>query len=154
MDIATAEFFRKEREQCTTRDAKHVMPIKLLPDLEWKFIENIDVMESDKGVTIYCIKETEDGNEDTQVTEVSEHKTDDKTPENIEPVVTEAVEAPRATQTTRNSNVTEIEEPRISQDKIVQVYIGHPIIQEYYIQISRLLQKLKNLYQVAQQPFT
>ena len=24
MDIATAEFFRKEREQCTTRDAKHV----------------------------------------------------------------------------------------------------------------------------------
>ena len=34
MDIATAEFFRKEREQCTTRDAKHVIPIKLIPDLE------------------------------------------------------------------------------------------------------------------------
>ena len=112
MDIATAEFFRKEREQCTTRDAKHVMPIKLIPDLEWEFIENIDVMESDKGVTIYCIKETEDGNEDTQVTEVSEPKTDVKTPENIEPVVTEAVEAPRATQTTEDANVTEIEEPR------------------------------------------
>ena len=93
MDIATAEFFRKEREQCTTRDAKHVMPIKLIPDLEWEFIENISVMESDKGVTIYCIKETEDENEDTQVTEVSEPKTDVKTPENIEPVVTEAVEA-------------------------------------------------------------
>ena len=62
MDIATAEFFRKEREQCTTRDAKHVMPIKLIPDLEWKFIENIDVMESDKGVTIYCINETEGWN--------------------------------------------------------------------------------------------
>ena len=30
----------------------------------------------------------------------------------IEPVVTEAVEAPRATQTTENSNITEIEEPR------------------------------------------
>ena len=72
MDIATAEFFRKEREQCTTRDAKHVMPIKLIPDLEWEFIENIGVMKSDKGVTIYCIKETEDENEDTQVTEVSE----------------------------------------------------------------------------------
>ena len=99
MDIATAEFFRKEREQCTTRDAKHVMPIKLIPDLEWEFIENISVMESDKGVTIYCIKETEDENEDTQVTEVSEPKTDVKTPENIKPVVTEAVEAPRATQT-------------------------------------------------------
>ena len=112
MDIATAEFFRKEREQCTTRDAKHVMPIKLIPDLEWEFIENISMMESDKGVTIYCINETEDENEDTQVTKVSEPKTVDKTPENIEPVVTEAVEAPRATQTTENSNITEIEEPR------------------------------------------
>ena len=57
MDIATAEFFRKEREQCTTRDAKHVMPIKLIPDLEWEFIENISMMESNKGVTIYCINE-------------------------------------------------------------------------------------------------
>ena len=112
MDIATAEFFRKEREQCTTRDAKHVMPIKLIPDLEWEFIENISMMESDKGVTIYCINETEDENEDTQVTKVSEPKTDDKTPENIKPVVTEAVEAPRATQTMENSSVTEIEEPR------------------------------------------
>ena len=115
MDIATTEFFRKEREQCTTRDAKHVMPIKLIPDLEWEFIENISVMESDKGVTIYCINETEDENECTQVTKVSEPKTDDKTPENIEPVVTEAVEAPRATQTTENSNITEIEEPRYEQ---------------------------------------
>ena len=112
MDIATAEFFRKEREQCTTRDAKHVMPIKLIPDLEWEFIENISMMESDKGVTIYCINETEDENEDTQVTKVSEPKTDDKTPENIKPVVTEAVEAPRATQTMENSSVTEIEKPR------------------------------------------
>ena len=112
MDIATAEFFRKEREQCTTRDAKHVIPIKLIPDLEWEFIKNISMMESDKGVTIYCINETEDENEDTQVTKVSEPKTDDKTPENIEPVVTEAVKAPRATQTTENSNITEIEEPR------------------------------------------
>ena len=55
MDIATAEFFRKEREQCTTRDAKHVMPIKLIPDLEWEFIETISVTKSDKGVQIYCI---------------------------------------------------------------------------------------------------
>ena len=112
MDIATAEFFRKEREQCTTRDAKHVMPIKLIPDLEWEFIENIGVMESDKGVTIYCIKQTEDEKEDTQVTEVSEPEIDIKATENIEPVVTEAVEAPRATQTTEDSNATEIEEPR------------------------------------------
>ena len=112
MDIATAEFFRKEREQCTTRDAKHVIPIKLIPDLEWEFIENIDVMESDKGVTIYCIKETDDENEDTQVTEVSEPETDAKTTENIEPVVTEAAEAPGDTQTTEDTNITETEEPR------------------------------------------
>ena len=109
MDIATTEFFRKEREQCTTRDAKHVMPIKLIPDLEWEFIENISVMKSDKGVTIYCINETEDENEDTQVTKVSEPKTDDKITENIEPV---AVEAPRATQTTGDTNITETKKPR------------------------------------------
>ena len=112
MDIATAEFFRKEREQRTTRDAKHVMPIKLIPDLEWEFIENIGVVESDKGVAIYCIKETENENEDTQVIKVSEPKTDVKTFENIEPVVTEAVEAPGARQTKEDSNATEIEEPR------------------------------------------
>ena len=112
MDIATAEFFRKEREQCTTRDAKHVMPIKLIPDLEWEFIENIGVMESDKGVTIYCIKETEDENEDTQVTEVSEPEIDTKATENIEPVVTEVGEAPGVTQTSEDANVTETEEPR------------------------------------------
>ena len=112
MDIATAEFFRKEREQCTTRDAKHVMPIKLIPDLEWEFIENISVMESDKGVTIYCIKETEDGNENTQVTEVSEPEIDTKTTENIGPVITEAGEAPGVTQTSGGSNITEIAAPR------------------------------------------
>ena len=100
MDIATAEFFRKEREQCTTRDAKHVMPIKLIPDLEWEFIENIDVMESDKGVTIYCIKEAEGEIETTQVTEVSEPEADAETTENIEPVATEAVEASEDAQTT------------------------------------------------------
>ena len=77
MDIATTEFFRKEREQCTTRDAKHVMPIKLIPDLEWEFVESIGVMQSDKGVTIYCIKGND--NEDTQVTEVSEPKSESKT---------------------------------------------------------------------------
>ena len=114
MDIATAEFFRKEREQCTTRDAKHVMPIKLIPDLEWEFIENISVMESDKGVTIYCIK-TE--NEDTQVTEVSEPEMDSKTTENIEPVITEAGEAPGVTQNSEGSYVTEIVEPRYEHRK-------------------------------------
>ena len=112
MDIATTEFFRKEREQCTTRDAKHVMLIKLIPDLEWKFIENIDVVKSDKGVQIYCIKEAEDEHEDTQVTEVSEPKPDRETTENIKPVVTETTEVPRAAQSSRDTNASEIEEPR------------------------------------------
>ena len=75
MDVATAEFFKKEREQCTTRDAKHVMPIKLIPDLEWKLIENIDAMESNSGVTIYCIKEAEDRQNNTQITKTPEPKT-------------------------------------------------------------------------------
>ena len=88
------------------------MPIKLIPDLEWEFIENIGVMESDKGVTIYCIKETENENENTQVTEVSEPKINNKTTEHIEPVVTEAGEAPGVTQTSEDSNITEIVEPR------------------------------------------
>ena len=51
------------------------MPIKLIPDLEWKLIENISVMESNNGVTIYCIKEAEDEHKDTQVTKVPEPKT-------------------------------------------------------------------------------
>ena len=96
MDVATAEFFRKEREQCTSRDAKHVMPIKLIPDLEWKFIENISIMKSDNGVTIYCVKEAEDEQKDTQVTKVSEPKTG----------------TVRATQTSGDTNTTETEEPR------------------------------------------
>ena len=91
------------------------MPIKLIPDLEWEFIENIGEMESEKGVTIYCIKGTEDLNEDTQVTEASEPKTDVKTTENTKPVVTEAAEAPRVTQTSGDTNITETEEPRYEQ---------------------------------------
>ena len=118
MDIATAEFFRKEREQCTTRDAKHVMPIKLIPDLEWEFIENIGVMESDKGVTIYCIKETEDENEDTQVTEVSEPEIGTKTTENIEPVVTEARETPGVTQTTKTQTSQKLKNPGTNIGKV------------------------------------
>ena len=88
------------------------MPFKLIPDLEWEFIENISVVKSNKGVQIYCTKEAEDEHEDTQVTEASEPKTDMKTAENIRPVVTETVEAPRATQSSEDTNTSEIEEPR------------------------------------------
>ena len=130
MDIATAEFFRKEREQCTTRDAKHVMPIKLILDLEWEFIENIDVMESDKGVTIYCVKETEDENEDTQVTEVSEPEIDTKATENIKPVVTEAAEAPGDAQTTEDTNITETEEPRYEHKESLEIAMEDAVPRE------------------------
>ena len=40
MDIATAKFFQKEREKCKIRDTQHVMPIKQIPDLGWKFDKN------------------------------------------------------------------------------------------------------------------
>ena len=46
MYIATAEFYRKEREKATKRDAKHVMPIKQIPDLNWKFDENVNQVTS------------------------------------------------------------------------------------------------------------
>ena len=47
MDIAMAEFIRNEREKLTIRDAQHVMPIKQIPDLKWKFDENIDQVDSE-----------------------------------------------------------------------------------------------------------
>ena len=106
------------------------MPIKLIPDLEWEFIENISVMKSDKGVIIYCINETEDENEDTQVTKVSEPKTDDKITENIEPVVTEAVEAPRTTQTTRDTNITETKEPRYEHRESSEIVVEDAVPRE------------------------
>ena len=46
MDIATSEFFIKEREKSTISDAKHVMPVKQIPDLNWKFEEDINQTET------------------------------------------------------------------------------------------------------------
>ena len=45
------------------------MPVKQIPDLQWEFIENIDLIESTKGVTVCCIKEVEG---ETKATEVAE----------------------------------------------------------------------------------
>ena len=64
-------FSARKGSSAQPETTKHVMPIKLIPDLEWEFIENMDVMESDKGVTIYCIKDAKGEGETTQVTEVS-----------------------------------------------------------------------------------
>ena len=59
MDIATAEFFRKEREKSIIRDAKHIMPVKQIPDLDWKFDENINQVEAIETVeTVEPIPET------------------------------------------------------------------------------------------------
>ena len=46
MDIATAEFFLKERERSTIRDTQHVMPMKQIPNLDWKFDKNINQVET------------------------------------------------------------------------------------------------------------
>ena len=48
MDIATAEFFRREREKSTMRDSKQIMPIKQIPDLNWKFDKNINQVVAEK----------------------------------------------------------------------------------------------------------
>ena len=93
-------------------------------------------MESNKGVTIYCIKETEDENEATQVTEVSEPEIDIKTTENIESVVTEAVEAPEDTQTTEvvksveDANFTETEEPRYEHRESSETVTEDTVLRE------------------------
>ena len=94
MDIATAEFFRKEREQCTTRDAKHVMPVKQIPDLQWELIENIDLMET----TVYCIQGVEG---ETEATEASEAAEDTEAPKNTEDIeATEVLEPVTDSETT------------------------------------------------------
>ena len=46
MDIATAGFFMKERDRSKVRDAQHVMPVKQIPDLEWKFDENVNQVKT------------------------------------------------------------------------------------------------------------
>ena len=58
---------------------------------------HIDVMESDKGVTICYIKKAEGESETTKVTEASEPETDAETTENIKPVATQVIEAPEDT---------------------------------------------------------
>ena len=75
-------------------------------------------MESDKGVTIYCVKETEDENEDTQVTEVSEPEIDVKTTENIKPVVTEAVEAPETHKPLKTQTSQKLKNPGTNIGKV------------------------------------
>ena len=49
VDIATAEFIHKEREKLVVRDAQHVMPVKQIPDLGWKFDENINQVEGSQA---------------------------------------------------------------------------------------------------------
>ena len=50
MDIAMAEFIKSERAKLKVRDAQHVMPLKQTPDLNLKFDENIDQVDSENPV--------------------------------------------------------------------------------------------------------
>ena len=97
MDIATAEFFRKEREQCTTRDAKHVMPVKKIPDLNWKFDENINQVETavatETAGATEATAEAPKAVEDTETAKASEAVEDTEVAEASETVeTTEVVE--------------------------------------------------------------
>ena len=64
-----AEFFRKKREKSTIRDAKHIMPVKQIPDLDWKFDENINQVE-----TVETVPETICTTEASQETEEQQGK--------------------------------------------------------------------------------
>ena len=73
MDIAMAEFFRKKQEKSTIRDAKHVMSVKQIPDLNWKFDENINQVKAIETVEtvepvpeMICTTETSQEVEDQQ----------------------------------------------------------------------------------------
>ena len=44
------------------------MPVKQIPDLQWEFIENIDLMET----TVYCIQGVEGETEATEASEAAE----------------------------------------------------------------------------------
>ena len=125
MDVATAEFFKKEREQCTTRDAKHVMPIKLIPDLEWKLIENIDAMESSSGVAIYCIKEKEDKQSDTQVMKTSKPTVDTSPREIRKNTCTIAIN----TDPTEDTK-TDLPEQRIDTVEVTEVDTFEPTLED------------------------
>ena len=112
IDIATVEFFRKEREQCTTRDAKHVMPVKQIPDLNWKFDENINQVETavatETAGATEAAAETPKAIEDTAVAEASEMVKDTEATEASEAVEdTEAAEASEAAETSETVETTE-----------------------------------------------
>ena len=108
MDIATAEFFRKEREQCTTRDAKHVMQVKQIPDLNWKFDENVNQVETAEATEVSETAEAPEAIEDTEVGEASEAVADTEGAEASEAV--EDTEASEALEDTEAAGATEMVE--------------------------------------------
>ena len=45
MDVKIAELFNESRNNSKTRDAQQLMPAKQIPDLEWKFEEEVQLIE-------------------------------------------------------------------------------------------------------------
>ena len=45
MDVKIAELFNESRNNSKTRDAQQLMPAKQIPDLEWKFEEEVQLVE-------------------------------------------------------------------------------------------------------------
>ena len=45
MDVKIAELFNESRNNSKIRDAQQLMPAKQIPDLEWKFEEEVQLVE-------------------------------------------------------------------------------------------------------------
>ena len=104
MDIAMAEFYRREREKAMIRDAKHVIPVKQIPDLNWKFDKNIDQIKATKTT------EAVESAEITKTTETVE--VEESTPEMIctTEIPQETVEAVETRVILEPTEKTEVEE--------------------------------------------
>ena len=86
MDIS-AEFVCREREQSTTRDAKHVMPKTQILDLKWEFDENSNQLQPYKIKEINILETIKE--EQTKEEELENCRLKAVTPEQQETVVTE-----------------------------------------------------------------
>ena len=115
MDVKIAELFNESRNNSKTRDAQQLMPAKQIPDLEWKFEEEVQLVEP-VLIQIYHIPEqsatTEnDRPERQQLVEAKKTKNQDtKTSQEDQEVATENDRPDRPTtevkrlQTTKESD--------------------------------------------------
>ena len=91
MDVKIAELFNESRSNSKIRDAQQLMPAKQIPDLEWKFKEEVQLVEP-VLVQIYHLPEqsatTEnDRPDDSQMkTQESSATTENDRPERVQSV--------------------------------------------------------------------